>query len=107
MTRSKVVLHFRSEVAEKRTAEETDLPISEADLAGTGVGDLKDFALAEDLVEHGVSSGDAVGSANVIGAVGLILQILVGDLLLKPLPKCFIHSTFRDEEVALDLGDEP
>ena len=102
-----VVLHFRSEAAEKRAAEETDLAISEADLVGTCVGDLKDFALAEDLVEHGVSSGDAVGSANVIGAVGLILQILFGDLLLQPSPKSLVHGAFRDEEVPLDLGDEP
>ena len=69
MTQRKVVLHFRSEAAEERTAEETDLAVSEADLAGTGVGDLKDFALAEDFVEHGVSDGDSVSSANIIRTV--------------------------------------
>ena len=68
-----VVLHFRSEAAEKRAAEETDLAVSEADLAGTGVGDLKDFALAEDLVEHGVSSGDAVGSASIFRTVSCLV----------------------------------
>ena len=107
MTRSKVVLHFRCEAAEERAAEETDLAISEADLAGTGVGDLKDFALAEDFVEHGVSDGDAVGSFHIIRTVICLVQVLFGDLLLKPSPKSFIHGTFRDEEVALDLGDEP
>ena len=63
--------------------------------------------MAEDLVEHVVADGDAVGPARIIGSLGRLVKVLIGDLLLQPAPKGLIHLSFRDKEVTLYLGDEP